>query len=360
MRRLSLTLLAALVCIISLIGTAWSAEPAPEGTDPFPAFSEDDPAFDPENLDSSGLSASGTGLVTLTDEQFSVDDIPEEYLKTSDRPGRVEKVRYTVTTEEGDQVRIATVYLPFGYDESEEKYDVLYLLHAASGKPQNYLNPDGETAFRNLLDHMIADGLLKPLIVVAATYYPADDFIKYMPLAMQVESIKDFPRDLAEKIIPAVEEKYRTWADSGSIEDIAASRAHRGIAGFSLGGVATWNVFRQEMRCFRWFLPISEASWADEEGGTSGIWDSDVSAQVLYDAVKEQGYEKNDFRLFVATGTDDEAFEISTNQMISLLEYADMFKPGENTSCSMMIGGTHTITAVYTYLYHILPSLFAD
>ena len=61
----------------------------------------------------------------------------------------------------------------------------------------------------------------------------------------------------------------------------------------------------------------------------------------------------------MATGTDDVAFDISTKQMKSLLEYDDMFKPGENTSCSMMQGGTHTLDAVYTYLYHILPALFA-
>lgn len=58
-------------------------------------------------------------------------------------------------------------------------------------------------------------------------------------------------------------------------------------------------------------------------------------------------------------GFGDEAFDIATTQMVSLLEYADMFKPGENTSCSMMQGGTHTLDAVYTYLYHILPALFA-
>ena len=343
MRKLILSLLVLLICALPFSGSAESTEP---------------PTGGPEDLASSGMSASGAGLVTLTDEQFSVDDIPAEYLEESDLPGRVEKIRYTVAAEEGNQVKVATVYLPYGYDTSGERYNVLYLLHAASGKPQNYLNPDSATPFRNLLDHMIADGKLEPLIVVAATYYPTEDFIRFMPLAMQVEAIGSFPQELVETIIPAVEEKYRTWADSADMEDIVASRDHRGIAGFSLGGVATWNVFRLEMRCFRWFLPISEASWADEEGGTSGIWDSDVSAQVLYDAVKEQGYEKDDFRLFVATGTEDEAFEISTNQMISLLEYADLFKPGENTSCSMMMGGTHTITAVYTYLYHILPALF--
>ena len=169
-----------------------------------------------------------------------------------------------------------------------------------------------------------------------------------------------FPRELVEDVLPAVEARYRTYAHSGSEEDLIASRDHRAIAGFSLGGVTVWYVFLQQMRLFKWFLPISEASWDDGEGGTSGIWDSDTSAQALYDAVVEQGYAKKDFRLYVATGTEDEAFDVSTSQMVSLLEYDDMFKPGENTSCSMMIGGTHTIQAVYTYMYYILPELFEE
>ncbi len=299
------------------------------------------------------------GLNSLTDENFSVDDMPEKYTEPSDQPGRVEKVRYKVYTDEGTDVRTATVYLPAGYDDTEDRYNVMYFFHAASGTPLNYLNPDKDTSFKNLLDNMIADGLLEPLIVVAATYYPTQGFTKFMPLEMQVATLAEFPTQLVEVIIPAVEENYRTYADSLDIEGITASRDHRAVAGFSLGGVATWNVFQQQMRAFRWFLPISEASWSDEEGGTSGIWDSDVSAQVLYDAVIEQGYVKNDFRLFVATGTEDEAFDIATSQMASLLEYDDMFKPGENVACSMMNGGTHTITAVYTYLYHIMPSLFS-
>ena len=307
-----------------------------------------------------GTEGTPDGVIGLTDENFSVDDMPEKYTQPSNQPGRVEKVRYKVRTDEGTDVRTAVVYLPVGYDDNEDRYNVMYLFHASSGTPLNYLNPDKDTPFRNLLDNMIADGLLEPLIVVAATYYPTEGFTKYMPLEMQVATLTDFPSELVEVIIPAVEENYRTYADSLDIGGITASRDHRAVAGFSLGGVVTWNVFQQQMKAFRWFLPISEASWSDEEGGTSGIWDSDVSAQVLYDAVIQQGYAKNDFRLFVATGTEDEAFDVSTSQMVSLLEYADMFKPGENVACSMMAGGTHTITAVYTYLYHIMPSLFSD
>lgn len=112
------------------------------------------------------------------------------------------------------------------------------------------------------------------------------------------------------------------------------------------------------LRAFKWFLPISEACWDDGEGGTSGILNRDLSARVLYDAVAAQGFGKDDVMLFIATGSDDEAFDISTNQAKSLLEYNDLFIVGEYTSCSMMIGGMHTLSASDTYLYHIMPSLF--
>ncbi|MBR5111741.1 MAG: hypothetical protein IK099_16290 [Clostridia bacterium] len=306
-----------------------------------------------------GMFPAGADFPMLTEEQFAVGDLPEGYLEEAAQAGRVEKVRYFVSNENQD-VKSVMVYLPQGYDASESSFNVLYILHAASGTPKNYLDPDRGTPFQCLLDHMIADGKLEPLIVVAASYYPSEGFTQFLPLEKQVEVTASFPRELVEDIIPAVESKYRTWAASTGTEGIRASRDHRGIAGFSLGGVTTWYVFLQQMQAFRWFLPISEASWDDGEGGTSGIWDSSVSAQVLCAAVLEQGYAKDDFRLFVATGTEDEAFDVSTSQMVSLLEYADLFKPGDNTSCSMMIGGTHTIQAVYTYLYHILPSLFSD
>ena len=329
-----------------------------------PCLGEED-AFTPQGDDpfqgSAGLpaDADGAGFSTLTDEQFAVDDLPEEYLEEAAQAGRVEKVRYVVSDED-KEVKSAMVYLPAGYDESEGSYNVLYILHAASGSPKNYLDPSRRTPIQCLLDNMIANGNLEPLIVVAASYYPTEGFTQFLPLAMQVEVTAAFPRELVEDVIPAVESKYRTCAASTDAEGIRASRDHRAIAGFSLGGVTTWYVFLQQMQAFRWFLPISEASWADGEGGTSGIFDSEISAQVLYDAVVEQGFGKDDFRLYVATGTEDEAFDVSTSQMVSLLEYADMFKPGDNTSCSMMIGGTHTLQAVYTYLYHILPALFAD
>lgn len=302
--------------------------------------------------------AAAEELVFLTEDTFSVHDLPEDILLPSSQPGHIERLRYTTSTEEA-QVKSVMVYLPYDYDASTGSYNVLYLMHAASGSPKTYLNPEEATSFQNLLDNMIAAGTLEPLIVVAATYYPPEGFTAYLPLAEQVKVAAEFPRELVTNILPAVESVYRTYANTTDAVGLQAAREHRAVAGFSLGGTATWYVFLQQMAYFRWFLPISEASWDDGEGGIDGIWNSDLSAQVLYDAVQEQSFSKEDFRLYVATGTEDEAFEIATNQMISLLAYSDMFIPGENTSCSMMIDGTHTLSAVYTYMYHILPALFA-
>lgn len=89
--------------------------------------------------------------------------------------------------------------------------------------------------------------------------------------------------------------QYRTYALSTDAQGICVSHNHRAVSGFSLGGTAAWYVFLQRMEAFRWFLPISEASWDDGEGSISGIWNSDLSAQTLYDAVLEQGYSKRDF-----------------------------------------------------------------
>lgn len=302
----------------------------------------------------------------LTEATIDADDIPEDYLTAAGQQGRVEKLFYTVTetsfdgTSEDEATKSVSVYLPYGYDESEEVYNVLYLLHPSGASAKDYLSRDTVTAFQNVLDHMIENGDMKPLIVVAATYYPSNDFIKLFPLERQVDVTVSFPGELVESIIPEVETRYRTYAASGSVEDIIASRDHRAVSGFSLGGVATWYVFLQEMRAVKWFLPISEASWDDGDGGTTGIMDSELSSRVLYDAVISQGYGKDDFMLFVATGSEDTAFDIATNQMKSLLEYSDMFITGYNTSCSMMLGGMHTMQASYTYLCHIMPSLFAE
>ncbi|MBQ2952760.1 MAG: hypothetical protein IJE07_04325 [Clostridia bacterium] len=359
-------MLAAIMCLCGSLALAEE----PDGTAP-DDFNPDDASF--------GGTMADLGMTQLTKSDFDADDLPEHYQTPAENQGRVVKINYSTDNNvtmadlfaggnvpfhtvmmDGTIVKHAMVYLPAGYDESEERYNILYMLHGSSSEPRRYLDPEEVTVFQCILDHMIEDGLIEPLIVVAATYYPQDEMVKVLPLAMKVQAVRTFPDELVEDIIPQVESRVRTWAESTTLEGIVDSRDHRAIAGFSLGGVATWYTFQQQMQAFRWFLPISEAGWDDGDGGLTGILDSSVSARAIYDAVKSQGYGPEDFMLFVATGSDDEAFEITTNQMISLLAYDDMFIVGTNTSCSMMSDGTHTTSAMYTYAYHILPGLFVD
>lgn len=101
---------------------------------PAAAFSESqESATSPED----GFEPS-SGMAALGGENFSMEDIPSEYLAPCDKQGRVEKVSYPFDPENGNETNTATVYLPQGYDESGERYNVLYLLHAANGSPKNF------------------------------------------------------------------------------------------------------------------------------------------------------------------------------------------------------------------------------
>ena len=59
-----------------------------------------------------------------------------------------------------------TVYLPYGYDETQQ-YDVLYLLHGTGGNNEYWLLKE-KTGIPtvNVLDNLIDQGIIKPLIVV--------------------------------------------------------------------------------------------------------------------------------------------------------------------------------------------------
>ena len=77
--------------------------------------------------------------------------------------------------ESADGEKHALVYLPAGYDEGNEVYNILYFMHGGGGSPELYFTAGGQSSLSNLLDHMIEDGLIEPLIVVAPSFYPPDD-----------------------------------------------------------------------------------------------------------------------------------------------------------------------------------------
>ena len=321
----------------------------------FPASSEELPQF-PPHPELEGLEGNEFVLETLASNppqkpeglDLIVKQTSSDVSMTSDQAGTVERVKYTTTD---GSVKIATVYLPYGYEDSDACYDVLYLLHGSNGSIKSFLNPKEVTAFQKKLDQMIESGDLAPIIVVTPTYYSPDGNEASLSLSEQVEIVSSFPHELVADIIPAVENKYRTYAKTVDTDGLRASRDHRAVGGFSLGGTATWYVLLQEMQAFRYYLPMCEASWDDGNGGLAGILDGSLSAQVIHDAVITQGYTSEDFFLYAATGTDDEAFYYLSQQMVAMLQYSDTFLPGENITYCVSIGGEHSLTDAQAYVF---------
>lgn len=122
--------------------------------------------------------------------------------------------------------RFLWIYTPPGYDESEVKYPVLYLLHG-NGEAQNGWVMNGRANL--ILDNLIAEAKAQPMLVVmpqghalqAAGVGP----LVRLPGETQMYSAL-FPKDLLEEVIPLVERRFRVIADAD----------HRAVAGLSMGG----------------------------------------------------------------------------------------------------------------------------
>ena len=144
--------------------------------------------------------------------------IPEEYRTPCSLHGTVASLSYGA--------KYTLLYTPAAPAEH-----ILYLIHGGGGDPHAFFTPE----FLNIIDHMICDGILKPLYIVSPTYYDPDETDK-SPASSGI-AVAKFCKELREQIIPLVE---------GSIGRVF-TRSDRAISGFSMGGVATWYALLQAL-----------------------------------------------------------------------------------------------------------------
>lgn len=83
---------------------------------------------------------------------------------------------------------------------------------------------------------MTANGDMAPIIVVSTSYIYGKSVDYY---ADADPYCKALPQELVNDLIPVVESRYRTYAESTNGAGIEASRGHRAIGGFSMGAVTT-------------------------------------------------------------------------------------------------------------------------
>lgn len=113
------------------------------------------------------------------------------------------------------------VYTPPGYELSNQKYPVLYLLHGRGERADSWLAA-GFTD--HIADNLISSGKAIPSIIVM----PYGWVIPQDAMATEIPNLlmPNMEKELFEAVIPIVEKSYRIIMD----------RDHRAIAGFSMGG----------------------------------------------------------------------------------------------------------------------------
>lgn len=155
-------------------------------------------------------------------------DKSEPYMVGNVPHGTVSKVWYDSPAL--GMKRRMTVYTPAGYDRNSERYPVLYLLHGMGGDEEAWMTL-GRTS--QILDNLIAAGKVKPMIVVmpngnvdmeaapGENHYGLAQPTTALPKTMEGTYESSF-----KDIVNFVDKTYRTKAD----------KAHRAIAGLSMGG----------------------------------------------------------------------------------------------------------------------------
>lgn len=173
---------------------------------------------------------------------FTVQDVPH---------GKVSAVWYpspTLATQ-----RRMYVYTPPGYEQGNDKYPVMYLLHGGGGDEDGWINR-GRANY--IIDNLIAAKQAVPMIVVITNGNP--DAVA-APLDRPLSSTKPdvpgiggmaslrFEQSLIKDVIPYIEKNYRVIADAD----------HRAVTGFSMGGYQTQNITNNNPGMFNYIGVMS-------------------------------------------------------------------------------------------------------
>ena len=169
--------------------------------------------------------------------------------------GNIQQV--TFWSESTGKMQTANVYLPNGYGKlvkgkngklEQQRYPVLYLQHGW-GENETSWPVQGKTGI--IMDNMIADGKIKPFIVVMA-YGLTNDF-KFGTIGKF--TAEEFEKVLIDELIPHIDANFLTKAD----------KWNRAMAGLSMGGMETKLITLRRPEVFGYWGLLSGGQYAPEE-----------------------------------------------------------------------------------------------
>jgi enterochelin esterase family protein len=182
---------------------------------------------DPRNAAvSESLSNVWSLVVVPGSDNFDTKEVPH---------GAVASVTYYSTALK--KFRRMHIYTPPGYENGKEKYPVFYLLHGAGDNDDAWTSV-GRAGF--ILDNLIAEKKVKPMIVVMPAGHTQNTTGGGGAGRGAAASVNpnvapppdEFTQDFETDLMPYAESHYRIITD----------RAHRAIAGLSMGGSQTLNI----------------------------------------------------------------------------------------------------------------------
>ncbi len=231
--------------------------------------------------------------------------------------------------------RRITIYTPPGYEASNEKYPVLYLLHGAGGDEEAWITL-GRTA--QIMDNLIAKGKVKPMIVVMPNGNVIQDAAPgegnegyYKPQFMVPKTMDGTYEANFMDIIRFVEKYYRVKAD----------KANRAVAGLSMGGFHSLHISCYYPNTFDYvglfsaaILPnpnvsgevynnIEETLKKQMENGYKVYWIGIGKTDFLYKNVKDY-MKKLDEMGFKYTYRESDGGHIWKNWRVYLTEFAPL------------------------------------
>lgn len=221
--------------------------------------------------------------------------------RSSTLKGSIVKCWYH-SSSEGYDKRLS-VYLPYGYGQSDRPYPVLYLQHGGGGDEDcwSVMGRAGQ-----IMDYLIEKKMAVPMIVVMPNSMPYHEASADVMIPdewvedMRSEEFADgtsYVKSLYSDIIPFVESNFRAVPDKSA----------RAVAGLSMGGIYTLNVTSEHPELFDYIGVLSMGTTPDKE----------AEAQLL--PVKEAGYSL----YFVGCGKSDMAWP-NAERLMQGLDSLDM------------------------------------
>ncbi|MBQ6549566.1 MAG: endo-1,4-beta-xylanase [Prevotella sp.] len=171
-------------------------------------------------------------------------------LRTDIPHGNITQVRFYSPSL--GKMQVANVYLPNGYGKlvkgKQERYPVLYLQHGW-GENETSWPIQGHTG--EIMDNLIADGKIKPFIVVMA-YGLTNDF-KFGTIGKF--TAEEFEKVLVDELVPFIDKNFLTKAD----------KWNRAMAGLSMGGMETKLITLRRPEAFGYWGLLSGGMYMPEE-----------------------------------------------------------------------------------------------